>query len=260
MRRDIGEQLPSLAERFVAEFLGIVVDLECLRVEAVCLMDGAADEIAARTALVGTVIDELARIGLDPGDERVPGFWRVGRLQLGRVIGEQNLRTAVRQAVFAFDGKRIDLGIVGKTGSLDVGVNAGLDGAGRQKSVGGFEIVGLRIGIGLLGGDCALADRDDAGTIACIDEVELEARIGSLECGLNNVCPEIENVGVRAGVPVDLALGGKAHARSQSKTGGGTGCGHHKSTAFHLYLRFSRASKIGNRQLNRNMTGGGADR
>jgi len=153
MRRDIGQKLPGLAERFITEFLGVVVDLEGLRVEAVCLMDGAADEIAARTALVGTVIDELARIGLDPGDERVPGFRRVGRLQLGRVIGEQNLATAVRQAVFAFDGKRIDLRIVGKTGSLDIGVNAGLDGAGRQKSVGGFEIVGLRIGIGLLGGD-----------------------------------------------------------------------------------------------------------
>src|SRR5690606_19314064 len=114
-------------------------------------------------ALVGTIIDELAGIGLDPGDQIVPVLGRIGRIELGGVIGEQHLAAAIGQGIIGLDAGRIELGIVGKPGFLDVDENAGLDGAGRQQRIGGFEEIGLRIGIGLLGGHGAFADGDDAG-------------------------------------------------------------------------------------------------
>ncbi|MND57540.1 hypothetical protein D3C80_486690 [compost metagenome] len=67
-RGDICQQRPCLAQSLVAGFLGVIINRKGLGIETVGLMDGAADEVAAGAALVGTVINELAGICLDPLD------------------------------------------------------------------------------------------------------------------------------------------------------------------------------------------------
>lgn len=126
----------------------------------------------------------------------------------------------------------VDLGIIGKPGVLDVGVDAGLNGARRQAWIGGFEIVGLGIGPGLLGGNGALADGDDAGAVAGVHQIDGDARIGRFEGGLHDVGPEIVDVRVRAGVPVDDPFGCRGHAR-QDQRARRRGRRKHEFTPFH---------------------------
>src|SRR5690606_16013728 len=116
----------------------------------------------------------------DPGDEIVPSLGYIGRIELGTVIGEQYLAAPIGQGIVALEGQRVDLGIIGKPGFLDIGIDAGLDGAGGQQCVGGFEIIGLRIGAGLLGSDRALAYGDDAGPVAGVDQIEGDSGVCSL--------------------------------------------------------------------------------
>ena len=113
--------------------------------------------------------------------------------------------------------QRVDLGIVREAGRLEVDVEAlGSMRADRQAGVEAFEEVGLRIGVGGHRGQGALGDRLKAGIVAAVDEVEGHAGIGGLEFRLHDVGPEVEDVLVRRGVPVDDARGGEGQRGSRS--------------------------------------------
>ena len=72
-------------------------------------------------------------------------------------------------------------------------------------------------------------------TIAGIDEVQRDARIGRLELRLHDIGPEIEDVLVRRSVPVDPARLGEGQAGQQHHARGGTAYGQHKGTTFHRF-------------------------
>ncbi len=233
---EILEHFPGRVESSFGRGIGIVVDGELARVLAVHFENGTTHEVAARTALVGAVVDELAGVGLDPGDQIGPGLGRIGRRQLGRVIGEQHLAAAIGHRIVGVDGERVDLGIVREPRFLHVDIEASIHGTRRQTRIGGLEIVGLRIGIGLHGSDRTLGDGGLPGGVAGIDEVQGDAGIGGLESGGNNVGPEVEDVGIGRGVPVDPACLGKRHPGQQHHASGCAADGKHKRTTFHRIL------------------------
>ena len=76
--------------------------------------------------------------------------------------------------------------------------------------------------------DRALADRGLPGSVAGVHEVQGHARIGGLELRLHDVGPEVEDVLVRRGVPVDPAGFGESQPRQQGEAGGCAGSGNHE--------------------------------
>ena len=200
---------------------------------AVRLVDGAADEVAAGAALVGAVVDELAGVRLDPGDEVGEGPRRARRVELGRVVGEQHLAAAVGHREVGVDGERVDLRIVREAGFLDVDEEPGVDRARGQARVVGLEVVGLRVGTAREGGERALGDGDGAGVVAGVDEVQRHVGIGRLEGRLDHVGPEVEDVLVRRRVPVDAAGLGMGKAGQQQHAGGGAAGGQQEGATLH---------------------------
>ena len=235
MWADVAQEFPSRIQHRLGLFRAEIVERERGRVKAVRLIDRPLDEVVTRTALVGTTIDELLGIGLDPRYQSIPGLWGIRRVELGGIVAEQHLRTAHWKAVRGVEGDRVDPGIVGKPGLGEVGPETGLNGAFGQARIVFLEDIGVRIGVGLHRCEGALGDRLQPSAITAIKQVHRNAGVGRFEFRLDEVVPEIEDVGIGTRVPVDAVGFRRRHIRQQHDAGSGARADHEGAT-IHLAL------------------------
>ncbi len=173
------------------------------------LVEHGGDERRSAAAGVRRVVGELARVGLDPGEQVVEGLRRGGHGL--RVVGEHDAGAAVGDAAVAACGDQVlrDVGETGDVRAADLRQQAGRGDLGDEP---GVDQVVARVLL-LQGGRGELRDG-----LLVVEAVQVEvdrdrvARVGLLERRDQGLLPEVLDVGVGAeeyGELLVRAVGGR---------------------------------------------------